>query len=232
MKPIILLTGAHSETDTGRPTYVLNKEYATAVRMAGGLPMLCVDQTNASEYARSAQGLILTGGKDIAPAAYRQPVHPATDCDLARDELELCLLEAFLKEEKPVMGICRGFQLLNVYFGGTLIQHLPDVLPEQHTKGVYHPVQLKHFKALSGSDNSEIMANSYHHQGIEKLGRGLVATGFAGALVEAFAHEALPVWAVQWHPERMIAPSRQSRETPDMLPLFEYFVQACCNSGL
>lgn len=152
------------------------------------------------ELARRFDGLLLSGGGDLEASLFGQARHPrAGDPDLARDHAELALLEAFCTLEKPALGICRGVQVLNVFFGGDLIQHL-----DGHD-GAPHPVRTapgSRFRALCGA---EFSANSFHHQAVGRVGRRLhVAARAADGTIEALEHESLPVYGVQWHPERMV----------------------------
>lgn len=232
MKTLIMMTGPHGKTDSGRPTYILNKEYAEAIRAAGGLPVLAVDAVRASDYASVAQGLVLTGGKDVSPALYGQStIHPATRTDPLRDEMELALLRAFIEAGKPVLGICRGFQLINVHYGGSLFQHLPDLTEQNHEGGAMHKIEIVTDSALGSMFGSQAYVNSYHHQGVKTLGNQLRATAFTNLkndhlLIEALEHEIHNVLAVQWHPERM-AGINAKKELADMLPLFSWFVKSC-----
>ena len=149
--------------------------------------------------------------------------------DLWRDEMEMRLCERFVRMKKPVFGICRGFQLLNIYFKGTLVQDL------EQDKNIVHPYHSCHLvTAKEGSwfyeqYGSDFVVNSYHHQSIGRLGDGLSGTVTAenGQIIEAFEHKTLPVTAVQWHPERMTGRNRYDLEGPDMKPLFDRFCHTC-----
>ena len=158
-----------------------------------------------AECVRSPQDadlLLLPGGGDVHPRFYGRALGGAADIDEARDKRELALVDEFLRAGKPVVGICRGLQLLNVYFGGTLHQHIlghAQVCGRDHLHVVHAAPGL--LRALYGT---RCTVNSAHHQAVETLGDGLQILACApDGTVEAIAHESLPVFAVQWHPERL-----------------------------
>lgn len=232
MKPLILLTGGTGAAANGTPTWTLNQNYAENIRRAGGLPILAVNNDCAEEYADLADGLLLSGGKDVATELYHQEQkYDFVITDPQRDDLEWKLIKAFTDRKKPIFGICRGIQVLNVYFGGTLYQDIPDQLSGDHAKGVCHPATLKKDSILGGLFGESMEINSYHHQALDTLGNGLVATAWSDAggraIVEAIEHESLPIWSVQWHPERMTGPVTNPENCVDSFPIFQYFVNQC-----
>ncbi|GHV34231.1 gamma-glutamyl-gamma-aminobutyrate hydrolase [Clostridia bacterium] len=139
-----------------------------------------------------ADFLLLTGGGDAHPGFYGQPLGGSCDIDKERDVLEFALFRAFADAGKPILGICRGMQLINVALGGTLIQHI-----ENHSRvggaDILHPIN-----GLRGFDE----VNSAHHQAVGKLGAGLNIRARSGGIVEGISHDSLPIVGVQWHPER------------------------------
>mgnify|MGYP002510070458 FL=1 len=232
MKPLILLTGGTGAAANGTPTWALNQNYAENIRRAGGLPILAVNNDCAEEYADLADGLLLSGGKDVATELYHQEQkYDFVITDPQRDDLEWKLIKAFADRKKPIFGICRGIQVLNVYFGGTLYQDIPDQLGGEHAKGVCHPVTLKKDSILGGLFGESMEINSYHHQALDALGNGLVATAWSDVgghtIVEAIEHQSLPIWSVQWHPERMTGPVTNPENCVDSFPIFQYFVNQC-----
>ena len=147
--------------------------------------------------------LLLPGGADIHPRIYGQEINGAVDIDEARDEYELAVLHRFLDAQKPVFGVCRGLQLVNAALGGTLHQHIDG--HAQISKGVdsLHAVESGDplLRRLYGA---RFTVNSAHHQAVDRPGAGLVvAARAADGTVEALRHETLPVFCVQWHPERL-----------------------------
>ena len=202
--------------------------YFQGVTAAGGVAMLLppqpVDSDIAERVLDGLDGLLITGGKDVDPAAYGQQPHSSTDQPgLQRDAWEFALLDAALKRDLPVLGICRGAQVLNVALGGTLHQHLPDVIGHSgHRAGnavfTALPVRTVPGTRLAALVGESVDARCYHHQAIAELGEGLVASAWdVDGVIEALE---LPghgfVLAVQWHPE----------ESLDDLRLFSAIVEA------
>lgn len=164
---------------------------------------------NPEEYERCA-GLLLPGGGDITPAFFGQRNRGSRAIDTKLDIIQFQALELFAKKKKPVLGICKGLQIINVHFGGTIRQHLRSA--ERHRWNgsdqfhyVYHinRERTDFFYQLYGSS---AYVNSAHHQGIDKLGMELIPVCQAqDGIIEAVSHSTLPIIAVQWHPERIIA---------------------------
>lgn len=146
-----------------------------------------------------------------------------------RDGAEMKLCEAFSALRKPILGVCRGMQMINIFFGGTLTRDLPAELGLAHPSGVMHAVETPDGSWLRAFFPREFSVNSYHHQAADKLGEGLKAAAFSenGRVVEAIEHESLPIRAVQWHPERMTGGPRYDAEGPDMAALFRDFCARC-----
>ena len=181
------------------------------------------------EVDTSYDGLILTGGGDIDPSLYREEKDGSVRIDKDRDAAELALIKAYMDAGKPILGICRGHQLLNVYFGGSLYQHLPET--PQHTNKlecyIAHEVSALQDSVLGKLYGTSFVTNSSHHQAVKRLGEGLRPTAFwDDRYVEAFEHETLPILGVQWHPEKMRAGINEA-ETAEGLLLFQYFVEMC-----
>jgi putative glutamine amidotransferase len=194
---------------------VLPRSYSLAVQDAGGMALLLPpDDATAelpSELLDLIDGLVLAGGSDIDPGSYGAAPHPETrGTRPERDRFELALAHAALERDMPVLGICRGMQLLNVACGGTLVQHLPDLLghdDHRHTPGAFgdHEVRLQEGTLAARAVGGERSAvKSHHHQGVDELGEGLVAVGWSDADDTIEAVE-LPGKAyalgVLWHPE-------------------------------
>ena len=231
MKPIIIITGGTS-TANGAPHWALNHNYAEMVTRAGGIPILAVDEAAAEAYAAIADGLLLSGGKDVAPNLYGQETKfDNVITDDARDSLEWKLLDAFVPTKKPIFGICRGIQVMNTYFGGTLVQDIPSQLGGMHSEGVNHEITIKKDSILGQLFGESMLINSYHHQGLDSVAEGFKATAWSDAgghpLTEAIEHESLPYWAVQWHPERMSGPETNPVQCVDSMPIFQHFINQC-----
>lgn len=232
MKPIILITGGTAAAANGTPQWALNMNYAEMIARAGGIPVLAVNEACAKEYAEIADGLLLSGGKDVTTSLYGQEQkYDFVITDPRRDDLEWKVMDEFIARKKPIFGICRGIQVMNVYFGGTLIQDIPDQFGGEHAKGVNHDLKIKKDSILGQLFGESMLINSYHHQALGELGKDLVATAWSDAngheLVEAVEHTSLPVWSVQWHPERMTGEVTNPVNCVDSMPIFEYFVNQC-----
>jgi putative glutamine amidotransferase len=192
------------------------RSYASAVQRAGACALLMPPdpraQTEPDTFLDRVDALILAGGADVDPASYGAEPDPETRGTWpARDAFELALARRALEREMPVLGICRGMQMLNVALGGTLIQHLPDVVGHEnhrHTPGTFgdHKVRLEPGSlAAMAAGQEEIVVKSHHHQGVDRPGEGLTVSGWSADeddLIEAIE---LPGRAfalgVLWHPE-------------------------------
>ena len=173
-------------------------------------------------------GLLLSGGDDVNPACYDEENTASEGIDPKRDAAELALVGAFLRAGKPIFGICRGQQLLNVAFGGTLIQDLPEGI--RQPSDTYHKTKALPGTLIARYFGEEMCTNHYHHQAVDRVGKGLRATQYSkdGAVIEALEHESLPIFSVQWHPERMTGNWTGRQEgVPDSRVLFAYFVRLC-----
>jgi putative glutamine amidotransferase len=196
---------------------LLPESYLEAVRRAGGLPLMLPPDEGATERPDELldllDGLMLAGGADIDPASYGADTHPETvDTVPERDLFELALVRRAIDRDMPVLGICRGMQLLNIARGGTLHQHLPELFGHhEHRRSVGsfedadHDVVLEPGSLAALAAGEDLHATkSHHHQGVDRIGEGLVVTGVAtlDELPEAIE---LPgadfVLGVQWHPE-------------------------------
>ncbi|MGN9892818.1 gamma-glutamyl-gamma-aminobutyrate hydrolase family protein [Micromonospora sp. L31] len=194
------------------PATLVPQAYVRAVSAAGGRAVVLPPDDVDADVVRVLDGLVLAGGADVAPDRYDQPLDPRTEPRPDRDAGELALLAGALAADLPVLGICRGLQLLVVAHGGVLHQHLPDVVGHDRHRpapGRYgeHPVRF-----APGSLAGAVMAgvdrvNSYHHQGVADPGR-LVATGWADdGVVEAVEDPRRRfLLGVQWHPENEADP--------------------------
>ncbi len=191
--------------------------YVTALQRAGALALMIPPDPrlaeNPDEMLDRIDGLILAGGNDVDPRCYGADPHPATNGTVPeRDHVELALARRAVQRDMPVLGICRGMQLLNVAFGGSLRQHLPDELGhEEHrrTPGSFddsdHDVRLKAGSLAAVAAGEELHGTkSHHHQGVDRIADGFEVTGYSAIdeLPEAIeAPEHRFVLGVQWHPE-------------------------------
>ncbi len=219
-RPAIGISANLTEASWGvwnRVAALLPFEYITAIQHAGGLPlMLSPDpalERDPDDALRHLDGLILSGGADIDPGSYGAQRDPKTLHTVPeRDRSEIALARRASELDMPVLGICRGMQLLNVALGGTLHQHVPDLVGhEDHRRvpgnfeGADHDVRLLPGSLAARAAGEELHATkSHHHQGIDRLGDGLTITGYSTLdelpeAIESPEHNFL--LGVQWHPE-------------------------------
>ena len=206
------------------PTGASNYEHALLA--AGGHPV--------SVYCPPADvsfdGLLLTGGGDIDPARYGHPFCGSMPPDPARDEAELNLVRAYLTAGKPILGICRGYQILNVALGGTMIQDLgPDgnLFHRREDADKVHPICAEAGSVLHQLYGTVFSVNSAHHQAVDVPGNAVQITAHSeGGVAEALELPGRPVLGVQFHPERMTGALRRP-DTVDGSHLFRWFVDCC-----
>lgn len=153
--------------------------------------------------AEKCNSLILAGGGDIHPSLYKETNYHCNNIDYKRDLDELYLVDKFCSQKKTIMGICRGVQVLNVYFGGSLIQHI-DGHSQIKGKDTFHNVLCRKNGFLYNFFGKSALVNSAHHQAINTCGRGLIPDSVApDGIIESVYHFHLPVYGMQFHPERM-----------------------------
>ncbi len=213
MRPVIGITTYAQEASWGvwrLPAALIPLDYVDAVERAGGRPVLIPpSEEGVGETLDTLDGIVFSGGADIDPSLYGAEAHPETDTPQARrDAGEMALLEAALERDMPTLAICRGFQLLNVARGGDLVQHLPDAVgtdEHKHVPGVFveHPVEVKDGTRLASMVGARSDVTSHHHQGIGRVGEGLVEAAWAGdGTLEGVEDPSQRfLVGVQWHPE-------------------------------
>ncbi|MGH9619611.1 MAG: gamma-glutamyl-gamma-aminobutyrate hydrolase family protein, partial [Bryobacteraceae bacterium] len=200
--------------------------YVAAARSGGAepVPLLVNRRVGLDGFA----GLILTGGTDVNPRLYGEAVQPETDLpDDERDEVELALIREAIEKDLPLFAICRGLQVLNVYHGGALVQHLPSGAHKKTDNKAepVHDIAIEPDTILAKIANSPRWpVNSRHHQAIAEVGAGLLVSARdpRDGIVEALERPANRfILAVQWHPEDQIP------LCPEQLQLFQCFAEAC-----
>ncbi len=200
--------------------------YRAAVRAAGGAPL----PGYCPEPDPDCDGLLLCGGGDLDSALYGQENRGSDPPDRERDRAELALFRAFWDAEKPILGICRGMQLINTALGGELIQDLPpDALAFHGRAGrdLVHPVRTEEDSLLRRLYGPVFLVNSAHHQAVGRLGEGLYTSAWAeSGFPEAVEHLSRPVMGVQFHPERMSFALRRP-DTADGAPILRRFLELC-----
>ncbi len=224
--PLIGITTSVTVDKVPERAYV-NGTYIRAVQAAGGIPLLLTPHFTPEVQAALWQrldGLVLTGGGDIAPARFGEAPHPAVDdVSPARDELEIGLTQRAVADDVPLFAICRGVQVLNVALGGTLVQDLPSEWPNALAHSQKAPRhEPSHAVKVMGEGTRlgrvlgalEIEVNSMHHQAIKRLGEGLREVAWApdGVIegVEMPGDDRF-VLGVQWHPEELVGHDQAAR---------------------
>lgn len=237
-KPIIGITSSH-EKENGLRNYhrtTVSIDYTKGVIEGGGIPIVIPttgDIEIIKEQLNLIDGLILSGGPDINPIYYGEDFKEKIGViSPERDDNEIKILKEFLKTEKPILGICRGHQLLNVYFGGTLYQDLSyfEMEPLKHRQDLYpeleiHNVAIEKNSILENLYGESIRTNSFHHQAVNKLGEGfkVIAKSSDGIVeaIEKIDHKFC--LGIQWHPEMMVA-----RGNKDMIKIFKLLIEKSC----
>lgn len=186
------------------------------------LATLSIAYTKDEDRIKTCDGLLVPGGHDVTPALYHEEENGARNYDLKRDEKALRVIDYFVRNQKKIMGICRGHQLLNVYFGGTLIQDLSTSIRhrrEDHTEAFHEVCNEGYLKDLYGE---RMMVNSTHHQAVKDLGTGfeVIARSIDG-VVEAMVHKSLPIITTQFHPEMM----KTAKGVADGDKILRYFAE-------
>ena len=180
--------------------------------------------TLAPENTDDCAGLLLPGGGDVDPALYGERCSGSTGIDRGLDNVQLAMADRFIRAGKPVLGICRGQQLLNVYFGGGLIQDLAVAETHRWNNGDrFHPCRSFPGSVIYTLYGSDFTVNSAHHQALGRMGTDLRVTAAApDGTAEAMEHRSLPILGVQWHPERLTGDHFRP-DAADGAKIFEYF---------
>jgi putative glutamine amidotransferase len=228
-RPLIGLSGRrkHGAQVAGFPTNLAEvpldvyvNEYARAITEAGGLPVHLPLHVDPADYAGRLDGLLLSGGTDVEPARYGAVPEPTTYVpEPARDRLELGFVDLAVAEDLPVLGICRGLQLLNVWGGGTLHQHVPAHARWDVAAGArVDELTIEPGSLLDELYGSSLRVNSLHHQTVDRVAAGwTIAARSRGGDVEALEWPGHDVVAVQWHPELL--------DSSDRDPIFAWLVE-------
>ena len=214
MKPIIGITTYAEQARWGvwdAPTALAPMSYVSAVANAGGRPLLVPPSEDAIDETLDAlDGLLFSGGSDLDPSLYGAEPHPTVNGTRPdRDRAELALMRRALARDMPVLAVCRGMEVMNVALGGNLVQHLPDVVGHEnhkHTPGVFgdHEVDVEPESRLGGVLGKRAPVKSHHHQGVGRLGAGLVEVAWAedGTIEGVEDPRRRLALGVLWHPEQ------------------------------
>lgn len=237
-KPIIGISGSWIIDQNGMfPGYhrsYVNDDYISAVILEGGIPFIIpfsTDKDVIKQQVENIDALILSGGHDVTPKFYQQDPHQKLgEVWPERDEFDFTLIKEAEKRKIPILGICRGAQILNVYHGGTLYQDL-DAFPKEaikHDQGhtptfESHSIDIKEDSLLAEIlETNQTMVNSFHHQVIDKLPSFFEAEAHANdGVIEAFVNKQYDgiEFGVQWHPEML------HKTDPSMAKLFNYLIK-------
>lgn len=239
MKPVIGIT-AHIMSDLSSLSHEpfghshIGNTYVIAVSKSGGIPVIIPSSLNNEERARMVElcdGFLFSGGLDISPSFYNEDAHlNLMRTNIAFDNTQIGLMKDVLRSGKPVLGICRGHQILNVACGGSLYQDTSEI-PESYIKhshetgnaDIAHRVFINEGSLLHGLFGNQLFVNSYHHQSVKDLGENVVVTARAAdGVIEAIELKDHPfAMGIQWHPEAMYAIGDET-----MKPIFDLFVKA------
>lgn len=232
-KPLIGMTAMHI---SGKQlmSHCTKTAYIDAVRTAGGEVILIpsgIDNSGCDRIMARLDGLLLPGGTDVSPLFYgEQPIKEVTLTRLSDDQFEAAMIQAAIEQKKPILGICRGMQILNAALGGSLYQdiHVQNAACLSHRQDSAIREEGTHTITITQGSNLErimksttALVNSYHHQAVKRAGKGLNITAVADdGIIEACESSDGTLIGVQWHPEGMM---RELHATE----LFRYFVQCC-----
>ena len=234
-KPIIGITPSHN---TENDDISLRPTYLRAVMAAGGLPVVLPLETgadDAEQLVRMCDGFLFSGGPDPHPFLFGEETQAhCGNASIARDTMELMLLKAVMAARKPILGICRGAQIINVGLGGTIYQDIPSqterTFPIAHRQPFPYPVPSHHVGIVKDTllseiagNQTELEVNSFHHQAVREPAPGLIVSALApDSIIEAVEMPGYPyLIGVQWHPEHMWPRDEAAAN------LFKSFVKAC-----
>ena len=222
--PLVGISSARSSSGAT----LLGSAYTEAIQKAGGVPLVIPvvhSREEADAVLARVSGIVFSGGEDVNPAWYGEEIlNESVHIDPVRDRSDSLLARAAIESGKPILGICRGEQLMNIMLGGSLYQDIPTQIPETvgHGGGAFHKIGVEKGSVLwrlFGEDSLKV--NSYHHQAVKDRAPGVKVTAYSPeGVVEAY--ETPQVLAVQFHPEKMVQQGEQK-----WLKFFEEFLRRC-----
>jgi|LSQX01.3.fsa_nt_gb putative glutamine amidotransferase len=241
MKKIILITSTCVfNSEKKQHAFMLDQMYGDAIMAAGGIPVIMGNERIPEDYAQIADGLLITGGESVHPRYFGETFDNLANnsmetikflrwgCNIARDEMEFAVYNEFVKLGKPVMGICRGMQLINAATGGKNDLDFPRRHPVEHNMGVSHKVEADLESIVGRMLGQEFLANSFHRDCVVSTGPDVRVTARSvDSIIEAIEHIKLPIMGVQFHPERMCGNHPTPIFGPDATNLFRYFLNIC-----
>jgi len=230
MKPVIGISANISPADDpnrtfskGTKLHYIQEHYCQFVLIGDGVPVILPaieDLDYVPDLISKLDGLIITGGVDVEPSLYNENNTHSLGCDILRDRYEIELIHAARRQARAVLGVCRGIQVLNVAFGGSLYQDIPSMIDGAlihhrfaEGKETFHNVLLTRHSILSEIfERDEIEVNSSHHQSVKELGKGLLplAASQDGVIEAVHCPDDRCTYGVQWHPERILHDPKQA----------------------
>ena len=214
-KRLVAVTGT-TEIIRGAPRVRVNLSYTDALVRVGLVPLVGppLAASAAAAVLNGVAGLVVTGGEDVAPARYDEPAHPTVETHEGRDESEIALIRQARRRRLPTLAICRGIQLVNVAFGGSLVQDIPSQCPNaiNHDPGgnrdarVHEVIVESNSRLAHALGGDRLTTNSFHHQALARVSHDLCVTARATDGIIEGAESADANWwmlAVQWHPEEL-----------------------------
>ena len=233
-RPFIVMTARNQSEKKDNPSFSNNQSYSDYVRIGGGIPstVTAFSQEEADQIAEMADGLLITGGEDCIPASYHEENNGSFPIEEKIENSDFLLYRAFRRKNRPVLGICRGIQVIGVCEGVSLIQDIPTVFHTEHTqshcnppleKEAYcHRVFFEEGTLLHDIFGDSHMVNSFHHQALASVPEGFsLAAESEEGIIEAI--EKVHVLAVQWHPERLT-------HDPRHVAIIQKWIQECLSS--
>lgn len=231
MKPIVGITCQYNDI-ISKDRFDVKSSYADSLAAAGAVPVIIPiidNKEDISRYFDMIHGIVFTGGSDISPLFYGEnPLKHTDQICHKRDQMEFRLLETALERKVPILGICRGQQIINIAFGGTLYQDIPSQVPNSYghvslstMRDGYHEIDImKDGYLYEIFQRDRLIVNSLHHQGIKDLGHNLkvVAKSNDGIIEGIQSTEGSQVYGVQFHPEDL------TYKHGEFLKIFEYFI--------
>ena len=241
MKIIILMTSTCVfNAERQQPCFILNQTYGDAIMAAGGIPVIVGTEKLPADYAQMADGLLITGGESVHPRYFGETFDRLADndpniiqylfdgCNITRDEMEFALFHEFAKLGKPILGICRGMQLVNVATGGKNELDFPRHHPVEHAMGIAYNVTAVPDSLVGHAFGESFLVNSYHRDRTVSAGPDMRVTARSeDGIIEAIEHRTLPILGVQFHPERMRGSHPIPTFGPDSTAFFRHFVDLC-----
>ncbi len=205
----VIITQRHSRNTYGQWVDSLENDYILFFESQGVIPILISSVTanlNLFLDSNDISGIILTGGGDIDPDRYSGETDSSLNISTVRDKMEYRLIEHAVKTKTPLLGICRGMQYINVFFGGSLLNLSKTAVEKQHAGSGPHGIKLKYEEIIRVFESDTAVVNSFHNYGltINELSKQLTCFAQADDLpvVEGLYHDSYPIAGIQWHPER------------------------------